>query len=44
MLCEKPVALSATDAEDLAEAARSAGRVVMEALMYRLHPQYEPAR
>jgi predicted dehydrogenase len=44
VLCEKPLAMSVTDAEDLAEAARTAGRVVMEGFMYRLHPQYEPAR
>jgi xylose dehydrogenase (NAD/NADP) len=43
VLCEKPLALRAAAAEELAQAAAAAGRVVMEGFMYRLHPQYEPA-
>lgn len=43
VLCEKPLALSSRDAADIASAANGAGRVVMEAFMYRFHPQYARA-
>jgi xylose dehydrogenase (NAD/NADP) len=42
VLCEKPLVTSAAAAEDVAQAAQRAGRVVMEGFMYRFHPQYEP--
>ncbi len=39
VLCEKPLALSTTDVDALAAAARAHGRVCAEALAYRHHPQ-----
>ena len=39
VLCEKPFAVTAEQSEEMFDAARSAGRVVMEAFMYRCHPQ-----
>ncbi|WP_438447548.1 Gfo/Idh/MocA family protein [Gorillibacterium sp. sgz5001074] len=39
VLCEKPLALSATEAEEMADACRQAGVVLAEAFMYRYHPQ-----
>jgi xylose dehydrogenase (NAD/NADP) len=39
VLCEKPFALSLTDVDRMAEAARRSGRVLAEAFMYRHHPQ-----
>ncbi|MDQ6773905.1 MAG: Gfo/Idh/MocA family oxidoreductase [Candidatus Dormibacteraeota bacterium] len=39
VLCEKPLALDAAEAGGLAAAARSAGRLLMEAAMYRFHPR-----
>ena len=39
VLCEKPLASNAGEAERMFEAARRAGRVLMEAFMYRSHPQ-----
>jgi D-xylose 1-dehydrogenase (NADP+, D-xylono-1,5-lactone-forming) len=39
VLCEKPLARTAVDAEDAFDAAARAGRVLMEAFMYRHHPQ-----
>jgi len=45
VLCEKPVGLDAADAARLLEAARRhPDRKVMEAFMYRLHPQWQRAQ
>src|SRR5512139_4184576 len=39
VLCEKPLALSLAEVDEIARAARQTGRVVAEAFMYRHHPQ-----
>jgi D-xylose 1-dehydrogenase (NADP+, D-xylono-1,5-lactone-forming) len=39
VLCEKPLALDAVEAEAMAAAARSSGKLLMEAVMYRFHPR-----
>jgi len=39
VLCEKPIALNARDAEDMFTAAEKSGRLLVEAFMYRAHPQ-----
>ena len=39
VLCEKPLALNATEAREMADAAAAAGRLLMEAVMYRFHPR-----
>ena len=39
VLCEKPLATSRAEAETMFEAARDAGVWLMEAFMYRFHPQ-----
>jgi xylose dehydrogenase (NAD/NADP) len=39
VLCEKPLGMNAAEAEEMAVAARSSGRVLMEAFMYRFHPR-----
>jgi predicted dehydrogenase len=39
VLCEKPLALNATEAREMADSARSAGRMLMEAAMYRFQPR-----
>ncbi len=44
VLCEKPLAMTAADAETMVAAARDAGVVLMEAFMYRLHPSWEALR
>lgn len=38
VLCEKPLASNAREAQEMAEAAESSGRVLMEAFHYRYHP------
>jgi len=40
VLCEKPLALTATEAAEMVEGCRTAGVVLMEAFMYRLHPMW----
>jgi len=44
ILCEKPFAMDATEAEEAIRYARSKGVRVMEALMYRFHPQWVRAK
>ena len=40
VLCEKPIAATAAEAETMAAAAGRAGRVLMEAFHYRYHPLF----
>jgi predicted dehydrogenase len=44
VLCEKPIALTAADAERMVEAADAAGVRLMEAFMYRHHPSWVAVR
>jgi predicted dehydrogenase len=45
VLCEKPIAMSSSEAQKLADAARQHPQLkVMEAFMYRFHPQWKSAR
>ena len=45
VLCEKPIALSVQEAQELVDAARAFPHLkVMEAFMYRHHPQWQKAR
>jgi predicted dehydrogenase len=44
VLCEKPLAMTARDAERMIEAAERAGVELMEAFMYRLHPSWVAVR
>ena len=39
VLCEKPLALDAAEAQRMFEAAEKSGRILAEAFMYRSHPQ-----
>ena len=44
VLCEKPMAMTAADAERMIEACEAAGVRLMEAFMYRLHPSWVAVR
>ncbi len=44
VLCEKPLAVTAAEAQQMAEQAEKSGRKLMEAFMYRLHPQWVQVR
>lgn len=39
VLCEKPLAMTAEEGALMIEAARTSGKLLMEAFMYRFHPQ-----
>jgi D-xylose 1-dehydrogenase (NADP+, D-xylono-1,5-lactone-forming) len=41
ILCEKPLALSASEVESMFAAARASSVQVLEAFMYRFHPQFD---
>ena len=44
VLCEKPLALTAADAQAMVDACGEAGVLLMEAFMYRLHPSWVAVR
>jgi len=44
VLCEKPIALNAPEADQLIEARNRTGRLIMEAVMVRTHPRWLAAR
>ena len=44
VLCEKPLALTAAEAQGMVDACRGAGVLLMEAFMYRLHPSWVAVR
>jgi predicted dehydrogenase len=39
VLCEKPIALNAGEAREMFDVAKSTGKILVEAFMYRSHPQ-----
>ena len=41
VLCEKPIACGAVDAQEMSEACRANGVLLMEAFAQRFHPQYQ---
>ncbi|MEA2001453.1 MAG: Gfo/Idh/MocA family oxidoreductase [Actinomycetota bacterium] len=44
VLCEKPIALSAAEAETMVTACQQAGVILREAFMYRFHPTWQVVR
>jgi predicted dehydrogenase len=44
VLCEKPIAMNAAEAQTMVDACSSSGVRLMEAFMYRLHPSWEAVR
>ncbi len=44
VLCEKPMAMTSGQALEMIDACRSAGVILMEAFMYRLHPTWVAVR
>ena len=44
VLCEKPLAMDAQEAREMAGVAREKGLLLMEAFMYRFHPQWMRAK
>jgi predicted dehydrogenase len=44
VLCEKPLAMSSREAQEMIDGCRRAGVLLMEAFMYRLHPQWARVR
>ena len=44
VLCEKPIAMNAPEAEELAKVQRETGKLIAEAFMVRYHPQWELVR
>jgi predicted dehydrogenase len=44
VLCEKPLAMTALEAQAIVDAGRQAGVVIMEAFMYRQHPSWVAVR
>ncbi|HJS27433.1 MAG TPA: Gfo/Idh/MocA family oxidoreductase [Actinomycetota bacterium] len=44
VLCEKPLAMTASDAERMISVCEAEGVLLMEAFMYRLHPTWEAVR
>jgi predicted dehydrogenase len=44
VLCEKPLAMSSAQAQEIVDGCASAGVLLMEAFMYRLHPQWVRVR
>ncbi|HET9724138.1 MAG TPA: Gfo/Idh/MocA family oxidoreductase [Actinomycetota bacterium] len=44
VLCEKPIAMSSADAEEMAHVCATEGVRLMEAFMYRLHPSWVAVR
>lgn len=44
VLCEKPLATSAAEAQEMVDGSRRAGVKLMEGFMYRLHPQWARVR
>jgi len=41
VLCEKPFAVNAEEAQEMAAAAKRTGKLLAEAFMYRFHPMYD---